>query len=221
MNFAQECAVIFDLDGVIVDSKDAHFASFDLLGREEGYTCTAEQFRDIFGRRNEEIFPMLYGHALPPERVAWLAERKEAMFRAMVAGRVTPLPGVRDLLPALATAGFHRALGTSTPRANVDLILRELGLAQYFETIVSAEDVTVGKPDPRVFSLGAERLGIPPAHCVVVEDAVAGVRAALNGGMKALAVTTNHPRASLRAAQRVVDSLAEVGPEDFLALIAG
>ena len=219
MLLADSCAVIFDLDGVIVDSKDAHEAAFIQLGREAGYSISAEQFRDTFGRRNEEIFPLLYGHPLPEERVRWLADRKEAIFRDMVAGQVTPLPGVRELLPALAAAGFHRALGTSTPRANVELILRELDLREYFETIVGSEDVNKGKPDPRVFSLGAERLGIPPALCVVVEDAVAGVAAALNGGMKALAVTTNHSRASLHAAHRVVDSLAEVTPADFLALI--
>jgi beta-phosphoglucomutase len=216
---AKNCAVLFDLDGVIVDSKDAHFAAFAQLGREVGYAFTAEHFLHTFGLRNEEIFPMLYGHDLPAERVRWLAERKEAIFREMVSGRVTALPGVLTLLPALAKAGFHRALGTSTPRENVELILRELDLLSYFETIVSAEDVTRGKPDPQVFSLGAERLGIPPAQCVVVEDAVAGVQAALNGGMKALALTTNHPRASLQAANRVLDSLEEVAPNDFLALI--
>lgn len=219
MYSASSCAVIFDLDGVIVDSKDAHYASFVQLGHEAGYPFTEQQFRDTFGRRNEEIFPLLYGRPLPEAQVRELAERKEAIFRDMVRGRVLPLPGVVALLAGLAQAGFHRALGTSTPRENVTLILRDLQLESYFEAIVSAEDVTKGKPDPQVFCLGAARLGIAPARCVVVEDAVAGVAAALNGGMKALAVTTNHPRASLCAAHRVVDSLAEVGAEDLLAMI--
>jgi len=216
---AKNCAVLFDLDGVIVDSKEAHREAFIQLGREAGYGISPQQFRDTFGRRNEEIFPLLYGHPLPAERLSWLAERKEAIFRELVGGQVTALPGVPELLAALAAAGFHRALGTSTPRANVELILRELALSDYFETIVSAEDVSKGKPDPQVFCAGAARLGIAPAHCVVVEDAVAGVEAALNGGMKALAVTTNHSRTSLAAAHRVVDSLAEVDAADVLALI--
>ncbi len=101
----------------------------------------------------------------------------------------------------------------------MDLILSELHLHRYFTAIVSAEDVTRGKPDPQVFLLAAERLQLPPAHCVVVEDAVAGVQAALRGGMRALAVTTNHSREDLSAATRVVDSLAEVSPADFLALL--
>ncbi|HEY3379635.1 MAG TPA: HAD-IA family hydrolase [Armatimonadota bacterium] len=216
---ASDCAVIFDLDGVIVDTKAAHKAAFLQLGDEVGYSMTDEQFRHAFGRRNEEIFPYLYGQPLPPERVAWLADRKEAIFRDLVRGKVQALPGVPKLLPALRDAGFHLAIGTSTPRANVDLILDALQIAALFETIVSAENVTKGKPDPQVFCLGAERLGIPPARCVVVEDAIAGVQAARRGGMKALGVTTNHERESLHEANRVVDSLAEVTPTDFLAML--
>ncbi|HOF86905.1 MAG TPA: HAD family phosphatase [Armatimonadota bacterium] len=215
-----QCAVLFDNDGVIVDTAEGHFQSFAALGEEEGYTITREQFAGLFGRHNRDIFPILLGHPLPEEDIARLADRKEALFRELVTGRITALPGVLTLLPALKAAGFHVAMGTSTPRANVDLILGALGLAACFDAIVSAEDVTRGKPDPQVFLLGADRLGMPPAHCVVVEDAVAGVQAAKAGGMKALAVTTNHPREALAQADRVVDSLAEVGPEDFLVLLA-
>lgn len=216
---AAECAVLFDLDGVIVDTRESHFASFRQLGHEVGYTISDEQFTHQFGRQNRDIFPELFGHLLSEERIAVLADRKEAIFRDLVRGRVTALPGVRVLLPALRVAGFHVAIGTSTPRENVDLILGELGLQEYFQAIIAAEEVRRGKPDPQVFLLGAARLGIPPAHCVVVEDAIAGVDAALRGGMKALAVTTNHARQALAHATRVVDSLAEVGPADFLAML--
>ena len=214
-----QCSVIFDLDGVIVDTKAAHFASFAQLGEEAGYVITPEQFKQVFGRRNNDIFPLLYRHELPPAEIERLAERKEEIFRDMIRGQVSALPGVGALLPALRAAGFHLAIGTSTPRANVELILDELHFCRYFSVIVSAEDVTRGKPDPQVFLLAAERLHVPPAHCVVVEDAVAGVEAALAGGMKALAVTTNHPRAALSHATRVVDSLAEMAPADFTVLL--
>lgn len=213
--------VLFDLDGVIVDTKAAHLASFTQLGEEEGYVMTPEIFKGIFGRHNSDIFPILYGHALPAERVDWLSDRKEAIFRDTIRGRITALPGVADLLPALQAAGIPMAIGTSTPRANVDMILGDLDFTGYFTGIVSAENVTKGKPDPQVFLLAAEVVHRPPARCVVVEDAVAGVHAALAGGMKALAVTTNHTRAALHEATRIVDSLAEVGPEDFVAMVAG
>lgn len=212
--------VLFDLDGVIVDSKAAHEAAFARLGEDAGYAFSHETFTRIFGMHNNDIFPILCGRALPQAEIDALAERKEAIVREMIRGRVQALPGVSALIPALQQAGFRLAIGTSTPRANVELILRELALAEYFDAISSAEDVQRGKPDPQVFLIAAERVGVPPARCVVVEDAVAGVQAAHHGGMAALAVTTNHSREALRAAERVVDSLAEVGPEDFLALVA-
>lgn len=211
-------AVIFDLDGVIVDSSHEHYASFVQLGREVGYDMDRERFRHCFGRRNEEIFPMLLGN-LTPEQVAELADRKESLFRDLIRERVSPLPGVPELLANLQQAGFRMAIGSSTPRANIDLILDKLNILSYFGAIVSAEDVTKGKPDPAVFVTAAQRLGVDPACSVVVEDAVAGVQAAKRGGMHALGVTTNHARASLHEADRVVDSLAEVGPADFAALI--
>lgn len=219
MFLATDCAVLFDLDGVIVDTGLAHHASFRQLGEEEGYQISDEQFRAIFGRRNEEIFPILFNSSLPDDRVAMLSDRKEEIFRSIIAGCVQPLPGITALLPALCDAGFQLAIGTSTPRANVDQILHELNLAQYFTAIISAENVSHGKPHPEVFTNGARALGVPAKQCVVVEDAVAGVEAALRGGMSALAVTTNHSRAALAAAHRIVDSLAEVTPEDFLMLI--
>jgi len=213
------CGVLFDLDGVIVDSKAAHEAAFARLGEDAGYAFSHETFVRIFGMHNTDIFPILFGHALPPEEIDALSARKEALVRELLRGRVQILPGVQALLPALKAAGFRLAIGTSTHRENVTLILHELGLADCFDAIASAEDVQRGKPDPQVFLIAARRLGLPPARCVVVEDAVAGVQAAHAGGMAALAVTTNHAREALAAAERVVDSLEEVGPEDFLALI--
>ena len=216
-----QCAVIFDLDGVIVDSSQQHFESFVALGKEVGYAMDRARFANIFGRRNEEIFPMLLGPQLSREEVQHLADRKEELFRDRIRGQVEPLPGVTELLPALKAAGFHLAIGSSTPPKNIELILTELGFKAYFLAIVSGDDVSKGKPDPEVFVTAANRLGVPPAQAVVIEDAVAGVEAAKNGGMHALGVTTNHPRESLHKADRVVDSLAEVAPADFLALING
>lgn len=214
-----QCAVLFDLDGVIVDSKEAHFQAFKQLGEEVGYDFTRETFTHIFGMHNNEIFPILFGGPLPQERIDEFGNRKEAIVREMIRGHVESLPGARALIRALKEDGFHLAIGSSTPLANVELILGELGLREYFQTIISAENVREGKPNPQVFLLGAEALGVPPERCVVIEDAVAGVQAAHNGGMKALAVTTNHSREALSKAERVVDSLEEVGPEELLQLL--
>jgi beta-phosphoglucomutase len=214
-----QCGIIFDMDGVIVDTAAYHFEAFARLGEEAGFNITEEQFRITFGWHNADIFPYLYGRPVPDEELARMAGRKESIFQQAIRGKVTALPGVSELVPALKAAGFHLAIGSSTPRANVDLILGELGFQPFFEAIASGEDVIKGKPDPQVFLLAAERLGVPPERCVVIEDAVAGVQAALNAGMKALAVTTNHSSEALRHAHRVVDRLTEVSAVDFLALL--
>jgi beta-phosphoglucomutase len=215
-----QCAVLFDLDGVIVDSKEVHYLAFKRFAEEQGLPFSRALFQKLFGMHNNDIFPIMFGRPLPQEQIDQMAEHKEAFVREMLHGHVEALPGAKQFILALYEAGFHLAIGTSTPRANLELILNELELCAYFQALVSAENVKEGKPNPQVFLLGAQALGILPDRCVVVEDAVPGVQAAHNGGMKALAVTTNHSREALDHAERVVDSLEEVGPADVLHLLS-
>ena len=125
-----------------------------------------------------------------------------------------PLPGVKALVQGLRQAGFKQAIGSSAPRANLDLILKLTELASFFDVLVSMEDTQRGKPDPQVFLVAAQRLKISPSHCIVVEDAVAGVQAAKAGGMKCIAVdfVGHHGPAALRSAgaDLVVKNLEEV-----------
>lgn len=215
----EECAVIFDVDGVIVDTAAYHYQAFVEFGKEAGYTITEQQFRATFGCHNRDIFALLFGRSVPDDELAGLAARKEQVFRDILRRKVLGTPGVVDLVSGLKDQGFLLAIGSSTPLANIELVLGELGIRGLFSAIVSAEDVTRGKPDPQVFLLAAERLRVAPGRCVVIEDAVVGLQAALRAGMKAVAVTTNHSRAALREAHRVVDSLAELSPADFFALL--
>jgi nucleoside-diphosphate kinase len=120
---------------------------------------------------------------------------------------VKELPGVLKLLTDIDSAGFLQALVSSTPLENIDLITGKLGIRYYFRQIISGYDVTEGKPSPEGYLLAARRLGVSPENCVVVEDAVAGVRAAKNGGMKCIAVTNTHPADSLVEADLIVSSL--------------
>lgn len=212
--------VIFDLDGVLVDSSPFHFESWKLMGAEHGFTMDEELFRRTFGMTNPAIFELLYGRRLPDNEAHALSERKEEVYRSLARGKLQALPGAAQLLRSLRAAGFRIALGSSAPQSNIDVILESVGIAGLFDATVSANDVTRGKPDPQVFLKAAERLGLPPACCVVVEDAVVGIEAAHSAGMKCVAVTTTHPREKLAAAERVVDSLEELGAGDFTALLA-
>jgi beta-phosphoglucomutase len=214
-------AVIWDMDGVLVDSGEAHYEAWARLFREEGIPYTREQFLQAFGQRNDRILRTLLGPDLPEDRLRELEARKEAYYRALIPSRVRLLPGAWELLHALREAGARQAVGSSGPRANVEATLAALDLGPFFGALVAAEDVREGKPAPEVFLVAAERLGVPPARCVVLEDAVAGVQAALAAGMRCVALTTTRPAHELAAAHRVVASLREVRAEDLRRLALG
>lgn len=205
-------AVIWDLDGVIIDSADEHRRSWHRLAQEEGLPFTDEQFWATFGQRNDTIIPLLWGE-MSPERARELADRKEAYFREFIRETAAPLPGAIELLSALKEAGYQQALASSTPIANIDLISEVLGLKRYLTALVSGESVAHGKPAPDVFLKAASELGIEPSKCLVIEDAVAGVEAALAGGMYCIAVAYERDLPGLRAATLMVKDLTEVNVE--------
>jgi beta-phosphoglucomutase len=217
-------AVVWDVDGTLVDTAELHFAAWVRLCAELGRPFTREEFAATFGRRNPEIIAHLFGPGLAAAEVDQLGFRKEEYYRAAAGRGVELLPGVRHLLEGLAAAGFRQAIGSSAPRQNLELILRLTRTEPFFQVVVSSEDTTRGKPDPQVFLVAAERLGVPPGRCVVVEDAVAGVQAARAGGMKCIGVTFvgHHPPDRLRdaGADLVVRTLEEVSPADLRRLLA-
>jgi beta-phosphoglucomutase family hydrolase len=199
-------AVLWDLDGVLVDTARFHYQAWCQLLSELGRNLSEEEFRRTFGLRNDLILRDMLGE-VPAEEVKRLSERKEALFREHAAGRVVPLPGAVELVQRARDGGRRLALVTSTPRANIDFVLEQVGLTGAFDTIVAAEDVSRGKPDPEGFLLAARRLGVAPERCLVIEDAPGGIEAARRAGMSSLAVTTTHPCEDLSAASAVVDSL--------------
>jgi beta-phosphoglucomutase len=217
-------AVLWDMDGTLVDTAELHFAAWLQLMQELGRPFSRADFAATFGLRNPEIFDHLFGKGRYTEHeLAALGERKEEMYRAAAGRGVTLLPGVRELLQGLHAAGFRQAVGSSAPRANLELILRLTDTQRFFDAVVSMEDTQRGKPDPQVFLVGASRLGVAPARCLVVEDAVAGVQAARAGGMKCIAVTFvgHHPAEKLQAvgADLVVPSLADVSVDTVRRLL--
>jgi beta-phosphoglucomutase len=216
-------AVIWDVDGTLVDTAEMHFRAWVRLAEEMGRPFSREDFAATFGRRNPEIIRLLFHHDYTEREVADIGERKENYYRAEAQNSVSLLPGVRELLEGLHAQGARQAVGSSAPRVNLDLILRITKSRQFFDAIVGMEDTTRGKPDPQVFLVAAEKLGVPANRCIVLEDAVAGVEAAKAGGMKCLAVTFvgHHPEEKLKAAgaDRVVKCFSEITAENVLALL--
>jgi beta-phosphoglucomutase len=218
-------AAIWDMDGTLVDTAELHFLAWRAVCRELGRDFDRADFAATFGRRNPEILAHLFGDRLGAAEVESIGEHKETLYRAEAGKGVTLLPGVAALMRGLHAAGFRQAIGSSAPRANLSLILELTGVAAFLGAVVGAEDTTRGKPDPQVFLVAAEKLGVEPARCVVFEDAVAGVEAAKAGGMRCVAVSFvgHHPPEKLRAAgaDLVVRSLEETGPEQIIHLVGG
>ena len=202
-------AVIWDLDGVIIDSAEEHRQAWQRLAREEGIQFSDADFWATFGKRNDDIIAVIWGPQAP-ERMQALANRKEAYFRELIRKTAAPLPGSIELLQGLHEAGFLQALASSAPIENIQLISEVLGLRQYFTALVSGETVAHGKPAPDIFLKAAKELGIDPGQCLVIEDAVAGVQAAHAAGMRCIAVASNRDLPGLREAELMVKSLREV-----------
>ncbi len=207
-------AVIWDVDGTLVDTAELHFQAWAELCKSLDRPFSRDDFAATFGRRNPEIFQYLFGDRFNEQGMAELGFRKEELYRAAARQGVELLPGARPLLEGLHAAGFKQAIGSSAPLANIELILEITQSDRFFDTITSAEDTQRGKPDPQVFLVAAHKLGVGAGRCVVVEDAVAGVQAAKAGGMKCIAVrfVGHHPEDKLRAAgaDLVVHTLGQV-----------
>ena len=211
--------VLFDWDGVVIDSSSQHERSWELLAAEQGLALPEGHFKKGFGKKNEIIIPTL-GWGDDPLLIGKLADRKEALYRELVAAEgVTILPGALELLQALKEKGIPRAVGSSTPRENLDALFASTGLDLLFDAVVCGSDVSHGKPDPEVFLSGAEKLGLPRQRCIVIEDAFAGIEAAHRAGMKVVGVATTNPVDSLTMCDLAVVSLEEVTPHRLSKLL--
>lgn len=207
-------AVIWDLDGVILDSANEHRLAWQRLAEEEGVVFTNEDFWATFGRRNNDILPH-YWPISSNEQMQALADRKEAYFRDFIRLSASFLPGAEELMRALHRAGFAQALASSTPGTNIALISELLDLKRYLHAQVSGEAVTHGKPAPDIFLLAAATLHVSPEMCVVIEDAVAGVQAAHTAGMRCISVAGERDLPGLRAADLMVRDLTRVTVEQI------
>lgn len=199
-------AVLWDMDGVLVDTGPLHFETWKEALGTIGVDISEPAFRSTFGMNNHGVLSTILGRPVDDAFVEDIAGRKESAFRSGIRGRVTLLPGVRAALEGLRRAGFRLAVASSAPVENIDALVDALEIRDLFDQLVSAAGMP-SKPDPMVFLEAARRLGVPPARCTVVEDAVVGVQAARAAGMRCIAVTTTNRREALGAASLVVDTL--------------
>ena len=208
-------AIIFDLDGTLIDTYDTHRTAWRDACREAGIELTDEMFAWSFGRNNPTIIERLWtdaGRPCPtPEEMEHIAEKKEDDFRATLLHDRPVMPGVPDFCRRMASQGWLLGIGTSAPKGNLDAARRVLDLDDCITAAATGDELTRGKPDPEVFQLVASRLGVLPRRCVVIEDAPAGIDAAIAGDMTAIGIaSTGRTPQELSHASLVVASFEEL-----------
>jgi HAD superfamily hydrolase (TIGR01509 family) len=210
--------VLWDMDGVLVDTGEWHYRAWVQALQEEGIAFGRDVFRRTFGMDNASILELIFEARPDPGTVRRIGGRKETLFRESFHGQAKPMPGVVDWLRRLNQRGVAQAVASSAPAENVEFIIEELGIRGYFGALVSCDGMP-GKPDPMIFLEAARRLGAPPHNCVVVEDGLPGLQAARSAGMRCIGVTTTHPASALVLADRVVEGLDDLPDDGFDGLI--
>ena len=210
-------AVLWDLDGTLLDSTGCHWSAWCDLMAEQGREVTYAQFIATFGQRNDYVLREMIGPELAPDEIRRLSDAKEERYRACLQVRgIQLLPGAEQWLRELRAAGWRQALASSAPRLNIEVIMHLPALRGRLDAVVSGEDAPHGKPAPDTFLIAAERLGVEPAQCVVVEDSPAGVEGARRAGMRCIGVGPSHE--TLPADVRV-RSLLDLPADTFEALL--
>lgn len=198
-------AIIFDMDGTIVQSTEADYLAWKMVFEEHGRKLSFEDYGPLLGIKSAEVARKELG--LEGEAQQEALQKKLLYFEEIIAEEgIKPVPYVEDLLMHLSALPIKLALATSSRRKKMELVMKKLNLLKYFEVIVAGEDVLHGKPAPDIFLTVAERLDLKPEECVVIEDAAMGVKAAKNAGMKCIAITTTHAKELLQDADIIIDS---------------
>ena len=210
-------AVLWDVDGTLVDSAEYHWLTWREALAREHYDLTRAQFDATFGQRNDTILRGYFGADFPALEIERIADTKETLYRELIRTRgIEPLPGVRAWLSRLHASGWRQCIASSAPRLNVEAIMSALGIGNYFQAFASAEEVARGKPHPDIFLAAARKVNVPPARAVVVEDAPAGLEGARRAGCRTIGVLSTHPTLE---ADIIVKTLAELPMDAFDQLV--
>jgi beta-phosphoglucomutase len=208
------------MDGTIIDNMPYHLQAFRVFNERHGVAMDDEEFlKKTSGKTNDDIMRMLFGRDISAEAIAAFSNEKESLYRELYRPHVELSRGLDSLFAQLRARGIPLCVGSSAPDENIDLVLDGLNLRGHFKAVINSSQVKNGKPHPEVFLKAAAAMGLSPSQCVVVEDAVIGVEAARNAGMKVIAIAQIMPREALAEADLVVNDFTEVGVETFEKLL--
>lgn len=216
----KKLAVIFDMDGVIVDSNPAHKEAIHKFCKEHSVELDEERFnQQVNGRQNRDWIPALFGSKLSNEQIMELAREKEELFRKIYLKTIQPLPGLEEFLLKLEKQNIPKAIATSAPVENVDFTLEKTGLKKYFTIILDDRDVTIGKPNPQIYIKTVEALNYKPTSCIVFEDSLSGIKAAKGAGCKVVGVSTTHTAEEMKDTDFTIKDFTNLSIEALMELV--
>lgn len=204
-------AVIFDMNGVIIDDERIHQQSWKIYCQNHGFHITENEFKEkVFGRTEKETFEYLYSRKITPEELGKFSDERVDTAIEIFKPQLKTTAGLHNLLEELLTNNIPMAVATSSRNRYVNFIMDTLGIRKYFKAILTAEDIINGKPDPEIYLKTANKLNVPPKNCVVIEDTISGIRSAMAAGMKVIGIATTHAKKELETADKTVDSFEEI-----------
>lgn len=207
-------AVIFDMNGVLINDEPYHKEAWKIFCARHGLSFNEQGFNEYcMGRTNREILRYLFHEELSDEQDRTLREERIGYSKSLLP-KILPAPdGLDVFLNGLRKRKFKLAVATSSQRDYADFVLEKYGFRKYFDTVVTAGDVTKSKPDPEIYVTAAERIQTSPSDCLVIEDSMSGIHAAKTAGMKVFGITTSHGPLELAEADQVIASFTDIDIE--------
>jgi beta-phosphoglucomutase len=203
-------ALIFDMDGVIVDNARFHYKAWRKYAARLGKEVSFDEVKSWFGSTNDIILGKLIDGYISSDEIRFHSEEKEKLYRQLFDKEIRALKGLEKFLKEAQQAGLKIGMATSAPPANVDFVLNHTGLRGYFDTITDDSQIANGKPHPEIFLKTAEKLGVKASETIVFEDSFHGVEASRRAGMKVVGVATTHEKSALTMADFQINDFTEI-----------
>lgn len=217
---ASDYALIFDMDGVIIDNTAYQARAFQLLFRELSLTTNARRLLErLNGMPATAILKTVFRHPVPEKDLKKYADQREFLYRVLYWNKRREVTGLTAFLEAARAAGFKIALGTGSPPETIAYIIDHLGIRHLFDGVTSKEDVERGKPHADTFTVAARQLGVPPERCIVFEDALLGEQSAYKAGMRCVCLSTSVKADKFQNPLKVIKDFTEIAPQDVLELL--
>ncbi|HUS02147.1 MAG TPA: HAD family phosphatase [Chitinophagaceae bacterium] len=211
-----DIAVIFDLDGTLIDNNSFHIKAWQEFYKKRNRTLTEGEYKEHFnGKTNTDVLAYVFEQPLSPQENEAYTNEKEDLYRVIYEPHIQPVKGLFKLLQQLQNAKISMAIATSGIKVNIDYMFNHLDIKHFFKEVIYSKDIKKGKPDPEIYFITAQKLRVLPENCIVFEDSVAGIQSAKAAGMKVVAIATTHTPAELTLADKLIYDYDEISITDI------